>query len=217
MTNSKKLLLIATLSCGIPFNTFSSCNDPFFASSEHTTIAKYMPTLRNQTTISAETVVQWLDERLRKESLNKYDADAIAHILESNTPIDCKVANILQIIMHIKADEETEKAQQAKVNASRNRKKFAETAFVCGMFILFGAIVVIDAVVNPYPRCKACICSPFYLDGELCRYVHTCGRDCHNDTTFNACSQSHFYNPFSYCHKPPKPNVSINVIHSHTC
>ena len=169
MKISKQLLLIATLGLCIPFN--ASAAHRF--THETAIIESYMPILRNQPTIGAEKVVQWLDKKLQKQSLKNDDAITIASILNANASINTKVAEISKMIIA----KEAEKARKAQIASQQKRKNIAETAFICGTFILFGGIILLDAIVNPYPKCQACRYGDFfYVDGNPCRYIHTCYR-----------------------------------------
>ena len=181
MTISKKLFLIAALGLSMPFFMQSAFNDPSFASNERTIIAGYMPILRTQTTIDAKSVVQWLDKKLRNESLNKYDAATIANILESSTTIETKITDILHIITlrkAAKAGQKVNKTIKKTLNPSvweRRKEKFAQVLGCIGLVTLAGLIIALDATVNPHPRCHACICNyPFYYNGNPCGYIHTC-------------------------------------------
>lgn len=200
MTISKKLLLIATFGLYIPFN----------ASAIHTTIEidlnnemaiieSYMPLLRNQPTIGAEKVVQWLNKKLQQQSLKKHDAITIANILTTNTSINTKVADILYII-RIK---ETAKADKARIASQQKRKSIVETALVCGMCVLFGGLIVLDAIVNPYPKCQACRYGDyFFVNGHLRCYAHTCEPHIH-----------HYNRPLPpiHIHSNPSPRVHFRI------
>lgn len=211
MTISKKLLLIATIGLSMPFNAFSNFNEPFFASNQQAIIASYMPMLYNQTTadidtdknkaIDRRTAVEWLDKELRNQSLNKYDADAIVYILQSNTTIDSKIANILEIKWNIQANEEAKKAAQAKAASRSNRGELARAVFACGAFILFGAIILIDAVTNPYRPKRVDSITYNYNDGSIRTVIpaHHCSR------------HDLFYNSTGHCYNP-RPIVKVNVI-----
>src|ERR1700751_723226 len=98
MTFSKNLLLIATFGLCIPFNASAvHATIEINLNHEMAIIERYMPILRNQPTIGAEKVVQWLNKKLQKQSLKKDDAITIANILTSHASINTKVAEILQM------------------------------------------------------------------------------------------------------------------------
>jgi hypothetical protein len=160
MTISKKLLLIATLGLGlnIPCITFANLNEPFFSKTnaelQHLdnikTISNFMPVLHQQESIDANKIVQWLQKKLQKHSLNTYDSNAIANIIRTNTTTENKIVSLLQII----TAKKTHKAHLAKKAASEKQKlkykKIAETALICGAGIFLGALILIDAAINPY-------------------------------------------------------------------
>lgn len=192
MKIAKQLLLIATFGLCIPFNAAAiHAHIEIDFNNEIAIIESYMPILRNQPTIGAEKVVQWLDKKLQHQSLRKHDAIAVANILTANTSINTKVAAILHIITL----KEAKKAHKKQVASQQKRKNIAETVFVGSMFVLFAGLMVVSAVLNPHPLCQACLHNNdyFYLDGSPCKYIHTC------------------YRPRIHCHRPhPSSGVHLH-------
>jgi len=195
MTISKKLLLLATLGLGLNIPCITSANYNVELHHEMTTISNFMPELHQHTTVGADKVAQWLRRKLQKQSLNKYDANAIANIIRSNATTESKVANILQII----TIKETNKAHLAKRASNEQRrlkaKKIAETALVCGLGIFCGALILIDAATNPWrwyqePETTT-VSYTFGNKGESTSYTYT-----YNDNPRPTCSHRYSYPNF---------------------
>ena len=150
MTISKKLLLLATLGLGLNIPCITSANYNVELHHEMTIISDYMPLLRQHVGVSTNKVVQWLERKLQKQSLNKYDATTIANIIRSNATVDNKVDNILQIITIKEAGKAHLAKRASNEQLKLKAKKIAETALICGLGIFCGALILIDAATNPY-------------------------------------------------------------------
>jgi len=200
MTISKKLLLVTTLGLGFNIPCITSANYSGELHHEMTTIAIFMPTLYQQTTIDAGKVTHWLTKKLQKQSLNKYDAITIANIIRSNTTIDSKIANILEII----TIKKTNKAHLAKRAAIEQRKlkakKVAETALICGTGIFLGALIIADAVTNPYRWCNepdtTTISYTYGNRGSSTTYTYG-----YNDNPWPTCSHRYSYPNFQITYR----------------
>lgn len=194
MTLLKNMFLIAAFSLSMPFTTFTRHTVvEIDLNHEINTINSFMPILRQQTTIGAEKVVQWLEIELQKPSFSQYDAISITNILKSNATINIKVANILEII----TIKESEQAHLAQIATNKKRNDFINAMLISGFAVFCGALILIDAATNPYTFREPDSITTTYHYGSHSRSVTSYWP--YDGCTYNSCN----------CN--PTPNVRIRV------
>lgn len=151
MTISKKLLLIATLACNIPFGV-SAHFDTVHLKDEVATILNYVSTLRlhaanhpAQTVRTDSTeIIHWVETKLEdtnwNTALESFHIVALANVIKNSVQKDAAIEETITEIQNIIANKNAEEARQQQERLAMQRKQRKETIF--GMGAMAGLLAI---------------------------------------------------------------------------